>query len=69
MTTIPVATPSYSPFHLEPDGAEPETIWEVLHRHKDVQYSSRIANHIARQREAHVCVTSSQNLLNYVPDH
>jgi predicted acylesterase/phospholipase RssA len=29
---------------------EPETIWEVLHRHKDIQYSSRVASHIARQR-------------------
>jgi NTE family protein len=25
----------------------------VLHRQKDIQYSSRIANHIVRQREAH----------------
>src|SRR4029450_1867141 len=24
-----------------PTGAEPETIWQVLHRHKDIQYSSR----------------------------
>src|SRR5258707_7513695 len=36
-----------------PAGPEPGTIWEVLHRQKDVQYSSRIANHIMRQREAH----------------
>jgi NTE family protein len=33
-----------------PTGPEPETIWEVMHRHKDIQYSSRIANHISRQR-------------------
>jgi NTE family protein len=26
---------------------------EVLNRHKDIQYSSRIMNHIARQQEAH----------------
>jgi len=26
-----------------PDGPEPGTIWEVLHRQKDIQYSSRIA--------------------------
>jgi len=26
---------------------------EVLNRHKDVQYSSRIASHIARQQQAH----------------
>jgi NTE family protein len=36
-----------------PIGPEPETIWEVLHRHKDIQYSSRVAGHIARQRQAH----------------
>jgi NTE family protein len=34
-------------------GAEPTTMAEVLNRHKDVQYSSRIASHIARQQQAH----------------
>src|SRR5258706_3360980 len=32
-----------------PTGPEPETIGDLLHRQKDIQYSSRIANHIARQ--------------------
>lgn len=32
---------------------EPETMWEVLHRQKDIQYSSRVAAHIARQLESH----------------
>ena len=36
-----------------PHGAEPETIWEVLNRQKDVQYSSRSASHIKRQRQLH----------------
>ena len=36
-----------------PMGPEPETIWEVLHRQKDIQYSSRVASHIARQRQVH----------------
>jgi NTE family protein len=36
-----------------PDGPEPETMWEVLHRHKDIQYSSRVSSHIAKQRELH----------------
>jgi NTE family protein len=36
-----------------PSGAEPTTMAEVLNRHKDVQYSSRIASHIARQQQAH----------------
>ena len=36
-----------------PIGAEPESLWDVLHRQKDVQYSSRVANHITRQLETH----------------
>jgi NTE family protein len=36
-----------------PHGAEPETIWEVMNRQKDVQYSSRAASHIKRQRQLH----------------
>ncbi|SCB54219.1 NTE family protein [Bradyrhizobium shewense] len=40
--------------HLwNPVGAEPNTIAEVLNRHKDVQYSSRISSQIARQQQAH----------------
>lgn len=40
--------------HLwNPAGHEPNTIWEVLNRHKDIQYSSRVASHIARQRQLH----------------
>jgi NTE family protein len=35
--------------HLwNPTGPEPTTIWETLHRQKDIQYSSRIANHMPR---------------------
>jgi len=36
-----------------PHGPEPETIWEVMNRQKDVQYSSRAASHIKRQRQIH----------------
>ena len=36
-----------------PHGPEPETIWEVLNRQKDIQYSSRAAAHIKRQRQLH----------------
>ena len=40
--------------HLwNPMGEEPGTIWEVLNRQKDIQYSSRVASHIARQRQMH----------------
>lgn len=36
-----------------PHGPEPETIWQVMNRQKDVQYSSRAASHIKRQRQLH----------------
>jgi NTE family protein len=51
-----------------PNGPEPGTIWEVLHRQKDIQYSSRIANHIARQREAHRLRHVVSELVKHVPD-
>jgi NTE family protein len=40
--------------HLwNPVGAEPTTMAKVLNRHKDVQYSSRMANQIVRQQQTH----------------
>jgi NTE family protein len=40
--------------HLwNPVGPEPTTMAEVFNRHKDVQYSSRIASQILRQQEIH----------------
>ena len=36
-----------------PDGPEPSTIGEVLHRQKDIQYSSRIAGQVAKLKQAH----------------
>lgn len=36
-----------------PVGPEPSTIADVMHRLKDVQYSSRIASHISRQQQTH----------------
>jgi NTE family protein len=36
-----------------PDGSEPETMNAVLHRQKDVQYSSRAHSHIVRQQQIH----------------
>jgi NTE family protein len=40
--------------HLwNPTGPVPRSIWEVLHRQKDIQYSSRIASHISRQQQTH----------------
>ena len=54
--------------HLwNPTGNEPETIWEILNRTKDIQYSSRIASHIVRQRETHKLRHVITKLLEFVP--
>ncbi len=54
--------------HLwHPTGEEPETIWQTLHRQKDIQYSSRISNYIVRQREAHKLRHVISELLKFVP--
>jgi NTE family protein len=36
-----------------PQGSEPESIWQVMNRQKDIQYSSRALSHIARQKQIH----------------
>ena len=36
-----------------PQGSEPQTIWQVMNRQKDIQYSSRAVSHIARQKQIH----------------
>lgn len=36
-----------------PDGAEPDSLWQVMTRQKDIQYSSRAMNQIERQRQLH----------------
>ncbi len=37
----------------QPHGPEPETIWQVLARQKDIQYASRAKSHIVRQQQIH----------------
>src|SRR6516225_2945439 len=51
-----------------PMGPEPESIWEVLHRQKDIQYSSRVASHIARQRQVHKLRHVVSELVKLMPD-
>ena len=51
-----------------PMGADPETIWEVLHRHKDIQYSSRVASHITRQRQVHKLRHVVSELAKFIPE-
>jgi NTE family protein len=51
-----------------PQGNEPETIWEVMHRQKDIQYSSRVATHIARQAQIHRLRHVIRELTMLLPD-
>jgi NTE family protein len=51
-----------------PDGEEPETMWEVMHRQKDIQYSSRVATHIARQLQTHRLRHVIRELAALLPD-
>jgi NTE family protein len=37
----------------QPHGSDPVTIWQVLGRHKDIQYASRAKSHITRQQQIH----------------
>ena len=55
--------------HLwNPTGPEPQSIWEVLHRQKDIQYSSRIASHITRQQQTHRLRHVVSQLVRHLPD-
>jgi NTE family protein len=55
--------------HLwNPVGAEPTTMADVFNRHKDVQYSSRIASQIARHQQAHRLRHVINELASRLPD-
>jgi NTE family protein len=51
-----------------PVGAAPKTMWEVTHRQKDIQYSSRVATHIARQAQIHRLRHVIKELAAHLPD-
>jgi NTE family protein len=50
-----------------PTGPEPETIFDVMGRCKDIQFASRLDNHIARQRETHRLRHIISELAKHVP--
>lgn len=50
-----------------PDGPEPETLWEVMGREKDIQYTSRARSHIARQKQIHHLRHIIRELAQHVP--
>jgi NTE family protein len=49
-------------------GSEPTTMAEVFNRHKDVQYSSRIATQIARQQQTHQLRHIIKQLASRLPE-
>lgn len=51
-----------------PVGPEPETIWQVLHRQKNIQYSSRVATHITRQAQIHRLRHVIRELAGHIPE-
>jgi len=50
-----------------PAGPEPQTIFDVVHRFKDIQFSSRLNDHIARQLETHRLRHIISELAKHVP--
>jgi NTE family protein len=52
----------------QPRGAEPETIWQVMARQKDIQYASRGKSHVARQEQIHRLRHVVRELVQYVPE-
>jgi NTE family protein len=51
-----------------PIGPEPETIWQILNRQKDIQYSSRVAAHISRQLQTHRLRHIIRQLVERLPE-
>ncbi|GAB0113626.1 DUF3734 domain-containing protein [Acidisoma sp. C75] len=51
-----------------PHGPQPESIWEVASRQKDIQYASRTLSHIERQRQLHRLRHIIAELANRLPE-
>ena len=51
----------------QPTGHEPESLWQVLARQKDIQYASRDDSHIARQKQIHRLRHVIRELAKQVP--
>ena len=52
-----------------PQGPEPQTIWQVLGRQKDIQYASRAKSHVARQQQIHRLRHIINELCAKLPEH
>jgi len=51
----------------QPTGREPESIWEVMGRQKDIQYASRADSHIKRQKQIHHLRRVIRELAKHLP--
>jgi NTE family protein len=50
-------------------GPEPETLWQVMGRHKDIQFASRATSHVARQQQIHRMRHIIRELRQHIPGH
>jgi NTE family protein len=50
------------------EGPEPESVWQVLNRQKDIQYASRVDSHIARQEQIHQLRHIVRELVRLIPE-
>jgi predicted acylesterase/phospholipase RssA len=50
-----------------PIGPEPDTMWEVMHRQKDIQYSSRVGATLRASCRRTACATSSKSFSPIFP--
>lgn len=50
-------------------GAEPESIWDVMGRQKEIQYASRTESHIDRQKQIHRLRHIIRELKEYLPEN
>jgi NTE family protein len=51
----------------QPDGNEPQSIWQVMGRQKDIQYASRADSHIERQKQIHHLRHVIRELARHLP--
>src|SRR5436853_634591 len=51
----------------QPSAPEPESIWQVMGRQKDIQYASRADSHIARQKQIHHLRHVIRELAKHLP--
>lgn len=52
----------------EPHGDEPQSLWDVQSRLKDIQFASRAESHVERQRQLHRLRHIIRDLAREVPD-